>query len=307
MKTITFFNEKGGVGKSTMTIMYASYLHKHGVKAAVFDYNSRLQDYRNDEIQEKKRLGLWRPEMADSAWPIIGVDRAAVRRLSEKGNPGHLVWFLEKVRNEHSDTDVILIDFPGAISGGEFLEMSNMIGDLNVISLVVIPTDNDPQTLKSTLATAKLSAKVRRIRTVAFINQIKTLTPKRKYDGMKNIFQEWGLPVLPDMVSESERIRNIMNVDIIRSTFGYPDWSLDCFKGSRDLGIDNLLLDVTRELRKAPDVKFVPVKKEDPLSFVDDLRKDNSLQSLNRQLTNTRFPEYELPLPEDMAIKYKWR
>ena len=48
MKTITFFSEKGGVGKSTFSIMLASWLHhKMGVKVALADFN--LQGSRETE------------------------------------------------------------------------------------------------------------------------------------------------------------------------------------------------------------------------------------------------------------------
>ena len=109
---------------------------------------------------------------------------------------------------------------------------------------------------------------------------------------MKDKFEEINFRVLPDMVSQSERIKKIEDVSIIRSTFEFPDWDQKCFAGNRDLGIENLFIDVTRELVKTPDILETP---EADLSFIKSIEKE---RNDSRQLVGTSFPEYE------MDVKY---
>jgi cellulose biosynthesis protein BcsQ len=66
MKTITFFSEKGGVGKSSFSIMYASWLSKHGIDVALADFNHRISRYRESEIRARNKFIEENPEVTSS-------------------------------------------------------------------------------------------------------------------------------------------------------------------------------------------------------------------------------------------------
>ena len=286
---MTFFSEKGGVGKSTFTVLYASYLrYKHGVKVGVADFNGRLESLRMRERHHKEQLGVWDAFRDTDPWPIAaptsGEDLDLIFKYNGIDDDGYVVWARKEVMSGAlKDLDVLLLDFPGSLSGGEFLQFLSA----GWIGLTVMPTDRDPMTLETNM---RIHINLDEIghNHVTFINQIKTSISKDIYTSLKDDMQRHNFRVLPDMVSASERIRKIDEVSIIRSTYEYPDWGLKCFSGNRDLGIENLFTDISRELAKTPDL---PDTGTAGLPFVKTLEK---IRNDSRQLTGTLFPEYEM-------------
>ncbi|MBQ8482890.1 MAG: P-loop NTPase [Bacteroidales bacterium] len=299
MKIIAFFSEKGGVGKSTFTLMYASWLKKHGVKVGVADFNKRLTEYRKDEIAFLKKNGTFDDSMLESAWPIIPVDRKFAAQFGAD-NPGNAIWLDTQIREGGlRDLDVLLVDLPGATSGKELPELIIC----KMLNMIIIPVEKDRQTLGAALAVKNFLIKANTCRFFGFINKIQTSYGKKAdYVKIMRVMKRQGLPMLPDMVSFSSRMENFEKVDMMRSTFAYPDWDLPAYKGSRDLGIENLFYDIAREMLKVSDYRDT---RPADLSFVESLKKDTSMQSLNRQLNDTSFPEYEIELSEDMKTRFK--
>ena len=290
MKTISFFSEKGGVGKSTFSIMYASWLHyKYGVKVGLADFNDRITRYRNAEITKREELRKNKPDIPSlnvaSAWPIETVKVREIEQLRKDGAlKPYVKWFVEKIQGPLAGMDVILCDFPGNLSGKEFVEMAGF----QLLNLVVIPTERDPMTIQATRKIQKMLA-VANIDHCIFINkaQVGLRNLRSYYTVFGQELMKSKMPLLPDMVSYSERIMAIEKLDNIRSTFGFPDFSLPEYENGKDLGIENLFIDVTRKLAKAPDLKgTIPTD----LSFVNRLTKVQD----GRQLVGTAFPEYEI-------------
>lgn len=291
MKTITFFSEKGGVGKSSTSIMFASFLkYKYGVKVGLADFNNRITGYRNSEINNRNRIIRMRPELnlqpydEKSAWPIVAIKFQEVNEYKRNGSQMPFVnWFEDEItKGRLAGNDVVICDFPGSLSGGEFLQL-NSVRDL---SLTVIPTERDEMTLQSTI---KLHNAIKDYNHCVFINkaQLGLKNFRSAYHKLAQKLVENGMPVLPDMVSYTERMMTIDKVDIIRSTFGFPDFDAPEFGKAKDLGIENLFIDVLRELKKAPDLKGTTPA---DLSFVDNLQKKDD----GRQFKGSAFPQYEI-------------
>lgn len=301
MKIIAFFSEKGGVGKSTFSLMYASCLkYKYGVKVGIADFNKRLTEYRKDEAFYLKSTGQLTKEMEENAWPIIPVDRKFVMQAGTN-NPGNALWLSYLVtQGEFKDMDVVIADLPGSVNGHEIIHLVQT----GVVNLVIIPFDKDIQAISAALSVKNFLSKVPTCKYFGFFNMIQTaFGNKMEYVKKMNILKGSNLPVLPDMVSFSDRMKSFEKIDIIRSTFSYPDWENPVFSGSKDLGIENLFIDITRELQKIPDYRGT---RPADLSFVNSLTKDvSTIQALNRQLNGTPFPEYEVALPDDMKTKFK--
>lgn len=293
MKTITFFSEKGGVGKSSFSIMYASWLyHIHGVKVGLADFNFRIQNYRKQEIYKREEFlkdhpdsGL-KPYDPNESWPIVTLNLREIEELRSEGRAyPHAVWLREEcTKGRLKDCDVVICDFPGSLSGQEFLD--NMY--LRQIDLVVVPTERDSMTTHSVLKHMPLMKKGVE-QSCCFVNKANvTLRNFRNtYIRYATEMKSCGVPMLPDMISYSERMMTIDKVDIIRSTFGFPDFSRPEFGETSDLGINNLFIDVTRLLAKGSE-KFSDGKTD--LSFVDRLQKTDD----GRQFKGSSFPEFEI-------------
>ena len=288
MKTLSFFNEKGGVGKSSFTLLWASWLkYKHGVNVGVADFNRRLAKTRENEenfcIQGNIPIAS-----LDERWPIEFPSNDELRRYKDKNLPPYGKWFYDQLtKGPLKDCELVIADFPGALTGDELIQVLEQ----KLLSYVVIPTDRNNQTISCTSLTARILARSKVPHSI-FINQVSHQVDKKIYVKIQKFIQErMGEKVLPDLISYTERMRKLGGKDSICRTLSFPDWEQPEFRGSRDLGIENLFIDVTRELKKQPEL---PIGNHCDLSFVDELEKKNDFSAMKRQLSGTAFPEYEI-------------
>lgn len=292
MKTITFFNEKGGVGKSTLAIMYASWLHyKFGKAVTVVDLNNRIESYRRDELEEKKSLGTAGNYDMEAIWPILAPRREDMEKFKGQKIP-YSMWLDDQIKGgAMKGADVAIIDLPGSGSGKEYSSM--LLG--RHIGLYIIPTDRDAMTMRATLAVSNTLKVYGKGEVYAvFINQVQSYVAMKEYEKVAELLKK-RVPVLPDLISYSERLKTLSKVDIIKSTLEYPDFSAKAFDGSRDLGLENLFIDVTRLLEKTPDHRNTGAA---DLGFVHGLKKEFKDR---RTLMHSSFPEFDFP--EEMFPK----
>ena len=290
MKTITFFSEKGGVGKSSFSIMYASFLQKNGVKVALADFNHRIERYRENEIKARNNYIKLNPDAGvetldpESSWPIKTAWHKEIEPYKQDGiTTPHASWFAENVRDGvFSGKDVIVCDFPGSLSDGSF---KDLLITKN-LCLIVTPTEKDDMTLSSTLKLNKLLKD--RYNHCVFINkaQLGLKNFRNSYLNLGKKMASLGVKMLPDIITYSERMGTIDKVDLLRSTFDYSMPETLAERGLSDLGITNLFIDVTRELAKTDDI---PGTDKADLSFITNLQKTNDGRSFN----GSSFPEYE--------------
>ena len=288
MKTISFYNDKGGVGKTTFSILYASWLrYKHSKKVSVIDFNKRINKYRNEELSNKQKLEILDNYNVEESWPIFEPTIEELTKYQGQQNPYSLWIHEQKMKGKFNDTDVLIIDMPG---GNQTIFNSVYRG--KDIGLFVVPTDKSQMSLQCTMSLNKLIktySKLYAPKTAIFINQIQTYVAYTKYQAVADMFIKFQYPILPDMVSFSERMKTLDKNNIIVSTLEFPDWDKEDFRGSRDLGIENLFIDITKLLKDSKD--HVGTQQAD-LSFVDSLHKEFRE---DRQLTKSSFPEFEFP------------
>lgn len=289
MKTIAFFNEKGGVGKSIMNVMFASWLqYKHGLKVGLADFNDRIENNRANEVAARRRLGTYDALKDREPWPIASVDHNFVRNCTRRKLFGNAMWFDAQIKNGPlKDRDVVVVDFPGSLDGGSFTELVSY----RLVSQVVLVCDADKEVMLAALNMNKMvTSMVPEVNVMGFVNKARLNQKnyeRKYYEEVKDPLMKLGLRLLPDTVSYSERIINLDRPDIMRSSLTYPDWDSPAFAGGRDLGIENLFTDVARELRRSMEIRGTGTA---DLSFVDSLSKTDD----GRQFRGSSFPEYEI-------------
>lgn len=125
-KIIVFANQKGGVGKTTLCIMFAHYLHSLGKNVYVIDADQQLTvfDRRNDELKQK----------AKDEEPF-GVCAVNIKDKDE------VIKAVEIAKNFDG---IILIDTPGTITE------DGLIPIFVNADAIVCPYDYETNTIKST-------------------------------------------------------------------------------------------------------------------------------------------------------------
>ncbi|CAK7039402.1 MAG: hypothetical protein PEPC_01679 [Peptostreptococcus russellii] len=125
---IAFENPKGGAGKSTLTALFAGYLHSSakdtGLKVGVID----IDDAQNSI--GKMRISDSIDEDVNEEYNVMNISSADIRSQIE---------YLQE------SFDIILIDFPGS------LKQKGVIDTLMIIDILIIPFEPSKIEVSSTL------------------------------------------------------------------------------------------------------------------------------------------------------------
>lgn len=232
---VAFSTQKGGAGKTTLTVLMASYLYYvRGLKVLVVDcdypqYSIKEMRDRDAEIlklnsairknymDQKQRIGL-------DPYPIlIAKPEDALARVKAKIDAG-------------AEYDIVLFDLPGTI---------NNVGVAKTVSLmhyIFCPVAADKLILESSLAFAiSVRDKIMSLNgsSVKAMYMVWNLVDARErtnlYDRYEEVFEEQLLQTLKTRLPDTKRFRREGSEDesraLFRSTILPPDKSL--LKGSR--------------------------------------------------------------------------
>lgn len=155
MKCISIYNEKGGSGKTTLTVMFASYLsYENGARVLVVDLENptwRIMSLRNSDLALLKKsdsaLSRWFVEhdldfSSDLFYPIF-TDGEEINHYNDRNL--HILY--DRFVNMYlkpEEYDYVLVDFPGGYSDDIPVSMLSASGLLNH---VFVPVNLDEQTL----------------------------------------------------------------------------------------------------------------------------------------------------------------
>lgn len=173
--TIAFENPKGGVGKSTLTALFAGYVHAMGennIKIGVVDIDDmqntmgRLRQSESDETESMK-------------------DEYEVMNISSSE-------FINQLDFLKENFDIILVDFPGN------LKQNGVIETLHFIDIVIMPFEPNNTDLSATL--------------YFYENVYKNIIKARKDNGMKTTVRGVMNRVLPNVLEFKEIMKNKENL-----------------------------------------------------------------------------------------------
>ena len=125
---VTFANQKGGVGKTTLCVTFANYLVTNGVRVVVIDcdFQHSIMKCRKADIRK-----YGEQEMPYEVWAYEANDKAMMTSL------------MEKLHND-PEIDVVLMDSPGS------LKAEGLIPIFVNSDIIIVPFHYDLITVPST-------------------------------------------------------------------------------------------------------------------------------------------------------------
>lgn len=227
-KYVAFSTQKGGAGKTTMTVLVASYLHYlKGYNVAVIDC-----DYPQHSIVEMRERDL-KLALEDDHYKRLAYEQFT--SLDKKAYPVVDSNTDEAIEDaEHilpqGDFDFIFFDLPGTMNN------KNLVHTLARMDYIIAPISADRIVLESTLNYAmvikdhmigKQGADIKGL--YMFWNMVDGREKSELYEVYEGVIGELGLPVLKTFLPDTKRFRREQSVNhraVFRSTLFPADRSL---------------------------------------------------------------------------------
>lgn len=224
---VAFSTQKGGAGKTTLTVLVASYLHfVKGYNVAVVDC-----DYPQHSIVEMRERDL-KMAMDDPYYKRMAYEQ--VQQLKKKAYPvieSTPEDAVEKVKElADSDFDIIFFDLPGTVNNAGVVQtlarMDYIFSPIAADRVVMESTLRFVVVLNDTLVTTGKS----NIKGLYLLwNMVDGREKSELYDVYENVISELGLSVLKTYLPDSKRFRRELSIGhkaLFRSTIFPADKAL---------------------------------------------------------------------------------
>lgn len=221
---LSFCAQKGGVGKSVFTTLFASYLHyKQGLNVAVIDCDYpqhsllKLRNREKAKLQSISSFGeAFKAQMIslkNKSYPIIGSDItkgiSAARSLCD--NSAEIAAY-----------DIIFFDFPGTIN------TPGMLSALSEMNYLFIPIEADRLVLESEIEFAHTMKQVfasqgKPSELHLYWNRNQRSVKTQLYESYEKVITELGLSVLSNRIIQAAAFQKEIEAEsdpktIFRST-----------------------------------------------------------------------------------------
>lgn len=233
-KFVAFSTQKGGAGKTTLTVLMASYLYYlKGLKILVVDC-----DYPQYSIEEMRKR--------DCA--LLEVNKSFQKAVMENRQRTGLAQYpllmtppetaMQKVKDiieAGNELDLVFFDLPGTVNN------RGVVNVINCMDSVIVPISADKVVLESSLAFALkiqewLTTGRSQVKEMYLLwNQVDAREKTDLYDKYEKLFEELGLQTLKTRIPDTKKYRRegseTLDRAVFRSTVMPPDKTL--LKGSR--------------------------------------------------------------------------
>jgi len=241
MRTLSFYNEKGGTGKTTLTALFSSWLayqEKERVMALDLDFPSfQLDAMRQNDLKVYNTMAKDFP-----ASPVVRLcqqnEPFPLGKINEKNSmftQSDLVNIGNTLSGLRKKEGYLLLDFPGRYFGGDEKgrgeDAISFLSRNGLIDLVVFPIDSDRQSIASALEISyrirKAAKEAGRTQDVLFLwnreAQKERAGRKDWYGESEKKFESMGIPVAGDRIHEILIARrDIGTFGFIRNTLCWP-------------------------------------------------------------------------------------
>ena len=229
---MTFFNEKGGSGKSTLCAMMASWLrYACGESVGVIDFDhpmysvSEMRDL-DLEVFSQKGRELMRFVPPDAVperdwYPVYRTDRPVM-------GPSDLQEMAAFMRMLSRDTSYLLLDFPGSFTDGDAVTWFMQKG---LLDLMAVPVYTDRNVLLSALNVCG-NAGAWGQDTAVLWNRVtrseRTPDGRDRLEPLSGLFTARGIPVLDARIPDLTMMRRDCRTwRFLRSTACWPQANAD--------------------------------------------------------------------------------
>ena len=222
MRIVSFFSAKGGTGKTTFNLLFASYLrYRLGLRVLFLDFdgpefNAYFVRQRELERFDGDREGLYPIEYVEGCRVEPGMTEEG--RL--RGKPA-MTGFAEKLRGLEGQLDYIVLDFAGSFSAEDAVCQLSLAG---AIDLIVIPTELDSITIASCKALSCTFAESGQ-KSMLFFNRVHGKESDELYAKLFAWFEENHLYISHNRVRNSLAMRRDAEsggVNYMRSSVCFP-------------------------------------------------------------------------------------
>lgn len=231
---VAFATQKGGIGKTTLTVLVASYLHYvKGYNVAIVDCDApqnSIADIRAREIKVIEESDYFKAlacnhfrRIKKKAYPVVASN--AVDALDDAD---------KMIKEESVKPDIVFFDLPGT------LKSEGVVMTLSQMDYIFTPISADRLVVESSLQFATLFNEnliTTGVAKTKGLHLLWTMVDGREkselYDVYEQIINEMNIPVLETRLPDSKRFRRDLSEErkaIFRSTVFPTDSSL--LKGS---------------------------------------------------------------------------
>ena len=243
---VAFSTQKGGAGKTTLTVLVASYLHYvKGYDVVVIDC-----DFPQHSIAEMRERDL-KMAMEDEYYKLL-----AYEQFTSLNKKAYMVvesspeTAIEDAENaiEELNPDFLFFDLPGTINN------IDVVRTLSQMDYIIAPISADRVVLESTLQyaitvnDALVTTGRTDIKGLYFLwNMVDGREKSELYEVYEDVIEELGFPILQTFIPDSKRFRREQSINhkaVFRSTMFPADKTL--VKGSNlDVLVDEMLEKLT--------------------------------------------------------------
>lgn len=228
MKVVTFFSAKGGVGKTTLSVIFSSWLsysQKEKVFVTDFDYPSHhFFSLRQHEINvfndPEQGAALRRMTLGNTLYPITKCNGKTSFTQEELAS---IVAGVRREKFNHPENCYLILDFPGRFLPDDPV---NVLVRNGLVDLVVFLADTDRQSKSDAVMVNKEMSRNHQKTLVLWNREAQNeRTGKRDwYSGAEKTFNMLGIPVCKTRMRDILILRrDAETTGFIRSTMCFPE------------------------------------------------------------------------------------
>ena len=205
---ISFYTQKGGVGKSTITTLLASVLHyRLGYNVLVMDCDFPQHSLTNMRARDLKTVMENDYHKKAAMKQFQTINKKAYTIVKSKAENA-LENAFEQTEKSKVEPDIIFFDLPGTAN------TKGVLSTLKTMDFVFSPITADRLVVESTLGFTKAFLHLPETETGnkdlaiwLFWNQVDGREKTGLYDAYQNVIEELGLPIMETRIMDSKRFR----------------------------------------------------------------------------------------------------